>query len=220
MVSFSIDYRKKGKSPYQDWIHFHRPTTAVFKYTQHMFDDIVTVIFDPTLNGLFIYIELEEWTMKATARAIPDDQHKKLRIESATCTATDFWPLMNGSRCPSGVGGARFMRRALGFVRDLDLLNMVARKFFGHEWTVSRIGRGTLKDPSLIEEMQDWCDTLWYSKGPWGRVTASFNITSTLEKAATKIQAVFRGWAARMKYRYNPYTRLGRYVVLRDAGFL
>ena len=222
MASFSMTYSpKKGISPYQDWLRLRRPAPAIFKYTDHMLDNIFTVIFDPNLNGLLIDIELEEWTMKATVRMIPDNMHKTLRIECATCTATNYWPLMNGPGCPSGSGGARFMRKSLGFVRDLDVLKLVARELFGIDWTVLPIGRGKLSDSSnLIEEMQDWHEVLWYPKGPWGKTTASFNTIQTCENAATKIQAVFRGWKARMKYRYNPYTRLGRYIVLREGGFL
>lgn len=210
---------KNGKSPYQDWIRLRRPAPAIFKYTQHMMFDILTVIFDPNINGLFIDVELEEWSMTATAHMIPDTMHKTLHIENAICTAKNLWPFNLG--CPSGTGGARFMRKALGFVRDLDVLRLVAREFFGPDWTVLHIKRGKLSESSiLIEEMQDWHDVLWYPKGPWGKTTASFNTIQTCEKAATKIQAVFRGWKARMQYRYNPYTRLGRYVVLREAGFI
>jgi streptogramin lyase len=37
--------------------------------------------------------------------------------------------------------------------------------------------------------------------------------------AATVIQATFRGWRARMKYRYTPYTCLGRHIILRAGEF-
>lgn len=38
----------------------------------------------------------------------------------------------------------------------------------------------------------------------------------TYAKHASVIQAAWRGYAARKKYRYNPYTSLGRYLVLKD----
>lgn len=233
-MAVSISYSKKkftreqwhrsaaiGSNPYQDWIRFNRPSKAAFKYTDHRMDDIITVIYDPNLDAMYIDVTSDYWYMTAVARVQVDNDHKRLRITSATCNAADNWPLMNGPGCPNGHGGARFLRRALDYASSLDALGIASREFFGPEWSfVTPIKRGTIFDSFIINSMHEWDEVLNYNRGPWGKCTAFFDLTRVQASAATKIQAAFRGWKARMKYRYNPYTSLGRYVILHEAGFL
>ncbi len=234
MVLFSISYTNRhgqgdrwhksaqeGSSPYVDWLRLRRPSKAAFKITNHMMDDVYTIIFDPNLNALYIDVNCEYWYMNAVALVQVDMKTRKLRITRASCRAQDEWSALNGDACPNGKGGARFMRKALKFVRDLDVLGIAAKHFFGEHWTfVTPLKRGTLTDDHIVESMHAWNDCLYYNRGPWGKTTAYFDTTEDEKSAATRIQSVFRGWQARMKYRYNPYTTLGRYVVLRDAGFI
>lgn len=220
-MAFSVSYNDKKRSPYNDWISHGCPAIAAFRYTQHAMADDYTLIFDPTLNALFIDINCEYWTMTAIASVHVDSVAKKLRITGASCKAANHWPLMNGIHCPHGEGNSRFMRRALGYFADLDLLKTVASTFFGQEWAfIMPIKRGRLHDTDLIiSTMCKWDDSLYCTKPQWGRATAYFDRTDIEGDAATRIQAAFRGWKVRMKYRYSPYNRLGKYVILRDAGF-
>ena len=228
-MAFSVSYNNnnnktmdKKRSPYEDWINYGCPALAAFRYSQHSMADYYTVIFDPTLNALFIDINCEYWTMTAIARVDVDAENKKLRITGASCKASNHWPLMNAIHCPRGEGGARFLRRALGYFDDLSLLKTVASVFFGPEWSfVTPIKRGRLHDPELfISSMCKWDESMYSTRQQWGRATAYFDRTDIEGDAATRIQAAFRGWKVRMKYRYSPYNRLGKYVILRDAGFI
>lgn len=47
------------------------------------------------------------------------------------------------------------------------------------------------------------------------RIIGYVDPTSAENEAVTKISAAFRGWKARMKYRFNPYTSLG-YLALKE----
>jgi hypothetical protein len=62
-----------------------------------------------------------------------------------------------------------------------------------------------------------WANYVYDNKGPWGHTVAHYDFEFNM--AAKIIQAVFRGWQVRMKYRYNPHCGLGRHIILREAGF-
>lgn len=212
---------KEGATPYSDYLSLKCPTKAAFKFTKHMMDDVLTIIFDPNLSALYFDIRCDYWSASAVAIVQVDSATKRLRITAANCKAKDIWPEINGYACPHGVGGARFMRKILSHVSDLDVLGIAARQFFGSQWSfVTPIKRGTIPDMRVVEAMRAWDFELEYSRGPWNKTTAHFDTTDTEIKAATRIQAAFKGWQARMKYRYNPYTNLGRYVALRHAEFI
>lgn len=48
------------------------------------------------------------------------------------------------------------------------------------------------------------------------KMTACYFHIKDAAKAATLIQAVFRGWKARMQFRFNPQTSLGKWIILKQ----
>lgn len=234
MASFSVSYTKhnntrryisasKGISPYEDWLRLGCPTQAAFKYSDEKMGNAYTaytLIYDPNLNALYIKIWFGHWIMTATAIIEVHSTSKQLRVQAASCMAKSNWPVTQ--KTPIGTGGARFLRRSINHVSGLGILSTVAKEFFGREWSFKYIRRGTLHDKKIVDTMHDWYAALFLAYGTWDATTAFYDTTNdaTYDAAATMIQATFRGWKTRMKYRYNPYNRLGKYVALKSAGFI
>lgn len=209
---------KPGASPFHDWNRLKRPSKTVFKHTSRCMCDTCIIMYDPDRRLLYIDVTREYWSMTAVAIIDIDHHEKKLAVRGAYCKAVDHWPWLNGEDCPKGEGGARFLRRALQHIHGFNVLRIVARDFFGSDWRFLPVRRGTI-DPCLLNVMYELDTYMRYPSGPWGKTTALFDLSLMEERAATKIQSVFRGWKARMKYRYSPYTALGKHIILRDAGF-
>ena len=234
MASFSVSYTKdyntrryisasKGISPYEDWLLRGCPTKAAFKYAEERMVNtytLYTLIYDPNLNALYIKIWFGHWIMTATAIIEVHSTSKQLSVQSASCMAKSNWPVTR--KTPIGTGGARFLRRSLNHVSFLGILSTVAKEFFGREWSFKYIRRGTLDDKKIADTMHDWYDALFLAYCIYGATTAIYDTTKDAQTlaAATLIQATFRGWKTRMKYRFNPYNRLGKYVALKSAGFI
>lgn len=215
----------KGISPYDDWIRNGCPSVAAFKYTDqigrdNLIDNMIWYIYDPNLRALYINFWFDYYIMTAVMTITVDHKNKALCIRDTYCRADDHWPTMNGEGCPNGEGTATLLRKALNWNSNLDPLNKIAAEFFGKEWKFLGVPKKSNKTEEwIIKEMEYWQDALSYKEGQWDMTIAYFD-KSFVEEAATTIQAAFRGWSARMKYRFNPYTRLGRFVVLKDAGFI
>ena len=234
MASFSVSYTKdyntrryisasKGISPYEDWLRRGCPSKAAFKYEDENrvnAYNACALIYDPSLNALYIKIWYGHWIMTATAIIEVHSTSKQLSVKAASCKAVCGWPVTR--KTPIGIGGARFLRRSLNHVSFLGILSTVAKEFFGREWSFKYIRRGTLDDKKIADTMHDWYDALFLAYCIYGATTAIYDTTKDAQTlaAATLIQATFRGWKTRMKYRFNPYNRLGKYVALKSAGFI
>lgn len=228
MASFSVSYTKeyntrryisarKGISLYEDWLRRGCPSKAAFTYAGQPMDNAYTaLIYDPFLNALYIKIWYGHWIMTAIPIIEVHSTSKQLSVKAASCKAVCGWPVTR--KTPIGIGGARFLRRSLNHVSFLGILSKVTKEFFGREWSFKYIRRGTLYDKKIADEMHDWYVALFLAYGIYNVTTAFYDTTK--DAAATLIQAAFRGWKTRMKYRYNPYNRLGKYVALKSAGFI
>jgi len=184
------------------------------------------------------------WTAHVTA-LLEVKKNKLLMFTGAACDSFRYCidcelptclsscrDVLSGRRVPTGKGGIGLMRsivqhydRAWSPV-DTDsagILEKLAIEFFGPGWkvcteTLSKQYRCQKQNVSKAQERDAnaWLQKLneYGAYGPWSRSTAYFDTTEI--QAATIIQAVYRGWRARMLYRYNPHCSLGRFLVLRS----
>lgn len=204
-------------TPYDSWKHMGNPTEAAFKYTQHHGDNVAEYVFLPTSGLLSISLRFEYTNLFVEMQVGVDPDAKSIRPKAINCTSNDSWPDMH-YKCPVGEGGGKLLRKALAFYSDVNILETIAKEFFGLDWKFASFPKRIPRvKPVDRKYLHDKVDLLYYNRGPWGKTTAYFD--PELDHAATKIQAAFRGWKVRMKYRYNPHNRLGKHVIMKYGGF-
>lgn len=117
-------------------------------------------------------------------------------------------------------GGHGLFRKAIEYYasEQFHILDEIAFEFFGPDWKLTCPAHSIPRvEDSAHIHFRKWAGMLNNYIGPLSKTIAYFDLKKDL--AATKIQAAFRGWRVRMKYRYNPYNRLGKYVIIRAGGF-
>lgn len=205
-MTYSVDYTRSTRRPYADWLE--RNDDAIFMYSEHRFDDIMRLFYIPHMSFIYIDVTTEYYLFKAVCEIKIFDKH--IRIMSAVCANENIWPeLVKGP--PTATGGARFLYKNLEYFAPARILEKITLQMFGNDYSISIRKRSLMLSRELIAECQNWYDYMFYENGPWNRCVGTFS--TRRREAATKIQAAYRGWRARMKYRYDPHTPLGRYVI-------
>jgi hypothetical protein len=108
-------------------------------------------------------------------------------------------------------GNLNFFRKQLRISGSWPLDDAV-KCMFGQSWTAV-IGKGDdTIDTEISSRFRSLKDMLYPGDGNTG-LYGMYDL-SLETNAATKIQAAYRGWKARMRYRFNPHTTLGAYYVI------
>jgi hypothetical protein len=85
--------------------------------------------------------------------------------------------------------------------------------FFGYEYTLVKLEK-------MTEDFIEPYFTIMRHLGISFRVSPNGKMIGYLDhaiedKAAIIIQAFFKGWSARIKYRFNPHNRFGKFIIYR-----
>lgn len=206
-------------SPYADWVKRGRPENTTFRYTHHGWRDVQVFAYMPNNGTLLVINTGGEVQLRAELSLSVDEENMTLYATAASCECRNegYGTLPNTyvSDFPDGKGGIYMMRKAFAY-RHIHL-DLVAHMFFGADWRFALLPLVSLPQvpEALRTAVKESSDSMAWVYGPWDKAVALYDRVP--DEAATKIQAAFRGWQARMAYRYNPYTSLGRHLVLRDA---
>lgn len=230
-MSICIPYKSAPFSPYEDWVKRGKTENVVFRYSQgqpHV--NYADYLFLPHLNLLKIKVSFDVYGFHATARVKVHEQERFIEITEATSRGWR-WRVDSKFRthnAPKCVGGTQVLKELLLhynrfriYNRELRICDTIATKLFGDGWKISLLPEADKyvpdEDVQAMEEMLTHSMMNQYEYKC--KYAYAFYDYRKLE-AAIKIQAAYRGWRVRMRYRYNPHTCLGRFLVLREAGFI
>lgn len=226
-MAFSVSYTPKQydherwhksvedtTTPFYDWKARCSPKQATFMYSEHVCDDTLRIIFVPGLSLLYSYIDTDPYTAFITTRVVINEQEKNVNIIEVTCDCRDGMYMDEEEYEALGRGASDMLSLCMRYLSGARLYEKITKHMFGSGWTLTV----TENAPYVSKEFEDIGDKesvkMHCSTGPWNKTIGTFDMTKE-ESSAIKIQAAFRGWRARMKYRYNPYTTLGRYCALK-----
>lgn len=226
-MAFSISYTPKfhkwdrycsssEPSPYLDWIKRGRPENTTFRYTRHGSEHVDEFAYLPSKNTMLLVYGGVELKTEITFNV--DEANKTLHVTAVSCVCEcdcdsdddSFWKSpFNGF-----TEGLPMLKRALDW-HNINL-EFVVHQLIGVDWHVAPLPDEVPQVPEALRiAVNESSDRMYWDRGPWNKTVALYDPVP--DEAATKIQAAFRGWCVRMKYRYNPYTCLGRHLILRDA---
>lgn len=112
----------------------------------------------------------------------------------------------------------------VGVIADKCIHRCLLRPMFGLEWNINTTECREVTDFSPQTDFHDYKvhgytipkEDYAYAAScmcKYGRQVKGYFDNNT---AATTIQAAYRGWKIRMKYRFNPFTRLGKWLELKE----
>jgi hypothetical protein len=225
---------RKPVSPFDQWVKHGSPKRAVFKCYK---DAIYRYNYLPAKSILFISADFGYacYTLDALVELKVDRQNKTLNIARASGYSnnywTDTWMEFVDDFPPNGwVNGTDFIR-CLKKVGGQRLLDSIRRHFFGEEWSWNRpsddddmiagLPSDVCEEAYICECAFDDSEDMFVTENiPFNKVMVYIDNIPERNAAAIKIQAGVKGWKARMAYRLNPYTTLGKHLALKAGGFL
>lgn len=234
-MSYQLFSLNNTSLPYEEWVKLGRPKRAVFKYKDYRVNgEEYYLTYVPADDTLFVSVEFDYFSMDALLKVGVDSAQRRLHVSHASCFVANEWGSVNGRLCPrSGWGANKVFKKALRFVGDDRVLDMISKAFFGYKdeeddkrWTWSLPSRIHKVSQGFADEACEWShkiangDTFVNQAMPWRRVVTFFDRTSEMTAASTKIKAAFKGWQARHEHRHNPYTPLGRHLLLADFALI
>lgn len=224
-MSYSVVYSNGGPSPYEEWLHTFKNDHACMRFIDNKigaFSSLRSTCI-PSTQLLYVECELAYWSMEATLRLNICHVQKRVEVIAVSCQSRTYWENFYPS-APIGYGCGAFFQRCLQNIHNVldnvNILQMIVTRFFGEHWQLDihkHAKHVTKRDSNEVYERTSFMQ--YMSPGRSGKVIVYYDLTEEHE-AASVIQACFRGWQARRDYRFNPHTRLGRYLVLRLGEFI
>jgi hypothetical protein len=104
---------------------------------------------------------------------------------------------------------------------ELPILDNITTHMFGNDWkftcdrnnsSVNTHEGESVHDNNMIQRVEYFRKMMSIQPNGPGHVIGIYDMSSEND-AATKIQAVFRGWKARKEFRFDPKTRLGKFCI-------
>lgn len=203
-------------SPYEDWVRRGSPEGACFSYATHTNETADYFVLIPHLDAFYMYVDMDYTTVECMVGFKADRGNRRALLTSAVCKTTNIWPELTGhDELQGGTmwGGIAQFRHAMHATRNAGL-EEVMKYLFGRGWSHA-YGRPAYMPGSMLDVGRAYDERCHRTGQPvrWYDVLGCFD-TSRAE-AAVKIQAAFRGWRVRLRYRFSPHNRLGRFVIER-----
>jgi IQ calmodulin-binding motif len=229
---------------FQEWLSSCRPYGASYFYydTADAYRHL-HLLFVPHSNKegvIHVRADMNYLDMLCTMTVAINERRKRVSVTGVTCDTHIVWPEYYSLplELPRMVhGGVKHYKHSVAFLEgEWDIERCIADKFFGPEWKLtcsktngghengtSKKGKKNTKVRMVPYELHEsGLDKIDHHMtrypGPWkpmGEVVCFYDL-DRYNRAATRLQATWKGWLARRDYRYNPYTTLGRHLVLRD----
>lgn len=201
----------RDASPYEDWIRRGRPDDTCITYATHTNETSDHFALLPHLSVFYMYVDMDWATIEAAVGFRVDLGNRTIALTGAACETRNIWPEMMahlGLKPGRTRGGITCLRHVMRASKDAGL-DEVLRYLFGPAWGHT-YGRPAFM-PWRTLEVGRACERK--CGGSWCQVVGTYDRTRAA--AATRIQAAFRGWRVRLRYRFSPHNRLGRHVILR-----
>lgn len=218
-VSYDSDdtYKKYSsceKSPFDDWKSKNCCKGTVFMYSNFNLDDLVKIHYIPHEKLFRFNFDFDYFTGEIVGTLDVNIVTKTITITSFICITHNYDDYINGELPDTGKGGIERLNTIQECV-ETNFMEVFIEEMFGDDWTLNipdnipEISENEIHI-SHIYEKKIWCST-----GPWNRTIGLYDNREYAEEAAIKIQAAFRGWRERMRYRFNPHTSLGKYYAMK-----
>ena len=221
-MSFSVSYTKtslRKSYPYDDWRARGNVHETVFQFKSHYQEATNTkMFFMPGHKFGYIehYSEFVVQYFKLWVELSFDDVGKVVHVDRLFCERKNYWgdDYYNDDDLKSGSGGIGYYKKNLVYLSDDIGIDRFVTRLFGQDWKLAPLPLTCPQIKKEHMELVEQCNAAFghYNYGPWFKVVGFFPIER--EICATIIQKHFRGWQARMQYRFNPTTTLGRYICL------
>lgn len=207
----------KVRTPYEDWVQRGQPdTVAIYYHGVKFVQWTIDYVFLPKQGLMRIEYDYMGSGFCATLKIKVSRKNRTIRTTQAHCSAWNVNQYETGA--PVGTGSFKFLCEVLTYYNSHandGICYTVAQKLFGSLWYMTRFPAADKHVPSRKIKLVD----NWMSKMDRHETAHYAYYDLSREEAAIKIQAAFRGWRMRMLYRYNPHNALGRFVILKEAGF-
>lgn len=217
---------KPDVTPYEDWVEGHkRHTDTIFMYSNWNPENAYFNMYLPGQKLAYIRVRLDYYYADCVMRVAVDEAKKEVLITRAATKIKTTGPDYTGGRLPRGKGGPLLSHKLLYALSNTTgdekgPAPSFIREFFGEGWQMVWPGEaGSL--PNTIwgagmkhrRRLEHWSEEL-FDDMRRDKTVAIYDFERA-EWAVKIIEAVWHGWKARMEYRFNPKTRLGRYLALK-----
>lgn len=222
-MSFSTKYLSDSiKTPYEDWVRYKRLHDAVFYFEYDRQQDTHIAMFWPSKNLIWFLGDYDRNTehpyiFDVTIEISIDTSTSSVKVQKLFCSCHDN--SFRHSTIPHGNGGVSHYKTLVDQYVAFSIQEVI-ELFFGKEWRVELPPSTTLPvAENVVEFAKKSIHRVFKEENDYGfvcfepHILGHFNPVRDL--AATTIQKYFRGWKARMKYAFNPHTRLGRFYALK-----
>lgn len=200
-----------GPSPYEEWIKRGSPQDVCISYCyqwsneERPYKEFYVLI--PHLDLIYAYgyvwFEWDLITIETVFKFKVDVGNRMVALTGAVCKTPGM------ATTWGGIDHFKKMTKS----KDAEQLYSIRDYLFGHRWNL-KYGRPSFMPKSMMEIAQSYNSQCHISGSEkWEKPIGHYGLERTV--AAIKIQASFRGWYVRMKYRYSPYNNLGRYVIMK-----
>lgn len=208
----TIEYNYAGPSPYEDWINRGSPHDVCISYCEQWPDkerpnntNKEYYLLMPHLDLIYAYgyvwLDWQLVSIETVFKFKVDIGNRMVTLTGAVCKTPEFVTAWGG----------HFKKMTKS--KDNKLLHSIRDYLFGHRWNL-QYGRPSFVQKSMMKIVQSY-NSQCHASGAehWEKIIGHYGMSRTI--SAIKIQASFRGWQVRMKYRYSPYNNLGRHVIMK-----
>lgn len=192
-------------SPYEDWVARGK-MDAVFQRWSEGCD----WTFMPG-DGLFcLNVNIEDVEAQLVGVIEVDDVAATVRITRLSLNAMDYAV----SHKPIFGSMEEWIEIESTWPEKNLILSEFVSRMFGSHWQLNRESCVEDVDDELYQKIIDICFEMKPENGPYGIVIGLFD--ERRKNAAVIIQALYRGWKARMEHRFDPKTCLGRWLIMKE----
>lgn len=202
----------------------HAKDGACLLYSCHGVDDCDHFGYSPQNDMFAIRFNHDYYTLKVVGKLTVDRAERIVHIKELTYVSQNEWSVICRIRSSRGT--------MKGFKKHVDkkyfdscILKNMVRRLFGENMKINTCSDAKNERPMDESDFHAVFDKNvfnWYYEGiynhgariSWCKQIVLVPVKKTY--AASIIQAVYKGWKVRMQYRYNPHTRLGKYLLIKN----